>query len=403
MPPSRRQIIKTIGGAAGLVSLAGCVSTRDLATLNREDIERNTPARRCVLDCPELQLLNDPGAYTMLRPSKHAANPVIASTSVSNVQAYPASAIQADGTFYAVAGSWPQTVGFRSKNGIKWTEVNANLVPQGDSNAFDSYKTTVHVFRYHPDEETFHVLYKGIDADGTHRYGHASSDRPLRSYVKDANNPILSARTQTEFERVSNVGRLFLSDVIVDDGTAIYFGSGTTEAGMNFVWKGTGTLWNEIRPETVLFTQEDHQLTVRSDRTPVQSPNVGAPSVIEVNGMYLMAYSSLVVINDHDFAAAQGKVYAAAGPSPDEILPTNDLLLDTGPCNSWEELRVYQPRWMKRQDGAYAQPERVDGALRLYYSGHDCGSSKFFGNRGVTGMVEFAPDDVQRFMGDAMS
>jgi hypothetical protein len=376
------------------------VSRKDVSTLNWKDIERNAPSRRCLLECPDIELLDDPGAYIVLEPKSHPANPVVDSTSVSNVQAYPASVIRADGIFYAAVGSWPRTVGFRSTDGVTWTETNGDLIPLGDSGAFDEYKATARVFRYDPKTGRFHIWYKGIDIDGTRKYGHATSDRPLQGYKKTG--PVLSPQQPTDFRRVSEVKHISVNDIIFNDGKMMCFGSGSeAETGTSFVWKGTGRPGTRIRPETVLFTEEDHALTVQSTTTPIDPPTVGAPHVITVGGKYLLAYSSLAVVDDVEFAAAQGKIYAAVGDSPEDIRPTNDLLLDIGDCNTWEELRVYNPRWLKRQDGSYLRPSTVDGRVRLYYSGHDCGSSKFFGNRGVTGLTEFDPINLEEFVGRA--
>jgi hypothetical protein len=387
------------GGAGGLAYLLGYLSLKDLLTLNWADVKRNVPAARCLIDCPEVQLLENPGAYAILDPHKVSANPVLDSTSVSNVQAYPSSIIRVDEQYYATTGSWPQTLGFKSPNGTEWKEANQNLVPRGESGSFDSHKTTAQVFRYTPDSEKYHILYRGLDSDGVSRFGHAYSDQPLDGYDKnEENNPILSSDVEMEFDDISNILSIAVSDFVVVDDEPIYFGSGV-EAGTqtSFIWMGTGKLGDEIKPTTVLFTDDDDELRVRSDPDPESHPSVGTPTVIRVADRYIMAYSSLADVEGHEQATAQGKIYAAVGDRPDDIFPTNDLLLETGECNSWEELRVYQPRWLKRQDGTYTKPDLVDGNIRLYYSGHDCGASKFFGNRGLTGVAEYPLSNLRSY------
>lgn len=399
MPTSRRRFLGALGATAGLTALSGCISVEDIATLSWEDVRRNVPPQRCVLGCPRLKLLNDPGGYNTLSPMKHSTNPVIDSTSVSNVQAYPPTVVRVDGTFYAAVGSWPRTVGLRSTDGVNWEEITPDIVPLGESGAFDSYKLTARAFVYDPETETYHLLYKGIGKQGgSRRYGHATSDRPLSGYRKNPDGPVLSPDTPTEFGRVSTVRQLELRDIAYEDGNPIYFGRGLDGTGTTFIWKGSGSLGDDIRPEKVLFTADDDALAVQGDDNPVRGPSVSAPSVISVDGTYLMAYAATTIVEEHDFAAAQGKIYAAVGDSPDTITPTNDLLLDYGTCDSWEELRVYNPWWLKRPGGPAAQPSLVDGSIRLYYSGHDCGASKFFGNRGVTGCVEYDIADVRRFL-----
>lgn len=406
MAPTRRQILQalgltgvSVGGTGILAYLLGYLSPKDLMTLNWADVRRNVPAFRCVFGCSEVQLLEDSDAYRNLNPEKNPANPILNSTSVSNVQAYPSSVIQVDGTYYATVGSWPQTVGFKSPNGTEWQEVNQDLIPRGEPDSFDTYKRTAQVFRYTPDSSKYHILYKGIDDNGSHRYGHAYSDQPLQGYTKSENNPILSSDVETEFQEVSGIHRLFISDFIIDDGEPIYFGVGTeAETGINFIWMGTGQLGVQVTPETILFTENDDELRVRSDPDPVEQPNVGSCSIIKINNIYVMAYSALANIKHYEHAAAQGKIYLAVGDSPGNIAPTNDLVLDTGDCNTWEELRVYQPRWLKRQDGLYTDPDLVDGKINLHYSGHDCGASKFFGNRGVTGVAEYPLSKLVEFV-----
>lgn len=334
-----------------------------------------------------------------MNPEKHASNPILNSTSVSNVQAYPSDVILFEDTYYATVGSWPKTVGFRSSDGTDWEEVNSDLIPNDGSDSFDSYKRTAQVFRYTPDSGTYHILYKGIDDDGVHRFGHMSSDRPLQGYTKTDSNPVLTSEMAEDLSRVSDVHRIFVSDVLVEDGETIFFGGGSEAGtGMTFVWMGKGELGGTIRPETVLFTENDDELRVRSDLDPVSQPNVGAPTVIEVDDGYLMAYSSLTEVNDHEHASAQGKIYAAVGDRLETISPTNDLLLDIGDCNAWDELRVYQPRWLKRQDGEFKRPAVDGGRIKLHYSGHDCGASKFFGNRGVTGVAEYPLSAIEEFV-----
>jgi hypothetical protein len=256
------------------------------------------------------------------------------------------------------------------------------------------------VYRYDPTDETYHLFYKAFDPENKkHSYGHATSDQPLQNYQKDLDNPVLSPETPNEFETVSEVERLYISDIIVEDGTVIYFGSGTeTGTELSFIWMGTGEFGSnvEIIPQTILFTDEDDELSVRSDPNPATSPNVGFPTVVRINQTYIMAYTSLVRVEDDGMS--QGKIYTAVGKSPDEISPTNDLLLDTGECNTWEELRVYNSRWLKQQDGTYTDPDIIDGNVRLTYSGHDCGESKFFGNRGVTGAADFAPANMKELV-----
>jgi hypothetical protein len=381
---SRRSLLKCILGTAGLTTLSGCVTTEDVRTLNWTDIERNVPARRCLFGCPDSHLRPNQEGYGAVTPDKHPSNPVIGTSSRSDSQAYPTPVIKVDDTYYGVSKVWPQPVGFTSLDGVEWSEANSKLLPLGGSDEWDSTKISPKVFRYDPESDTYHLYYWGYDGE-ENALGHATSDEPLRNYEKDENNPIL---TDSSVDSVDgyNLVTPQVNDVVRIDDEFVFFGSSSDpKRNVGYIWRGTGDDWNDINPQSVLFTEEDDALR-RGENNPVR---VTEPSVVRVAEKYVMCYAALWKQPEPKYAKNVGKLFMAVGDTPDDIAPNNELLLDTGECDTWEELRVYSARWMKRQDGSYLRPDTSAGAMRLYYSGHDCGASKFFGNRGKTGLAEY--------------
>lgn len=98
---SRRKFLKALCGTVGIGLVSGCITRKDIATLNYTDI-KNLPLARCAFGCPEVNLLDSEDWYSNLAPSKTKANPLIDSTSVSIAQAYPAQVISVSGTYYAM-------------------------------------------------------------------------------------------------------------------------------------------------------------------------------------------------------------------------------------------------------------------------------------------------------------
>lgn len=314
------------------------------------------------------------GGYDEWKPRKHPDNPVIPGTSRNFAQAYPPSVVRVNGRYYAIVKSWPDLVGFSSDDGVHWHEDGVVLTP-GPA-AWDENKLSNPLLRYAPDSETYHLYYTGIGSQGA-AVGRATSDRPTSGYEKDSRNPIYDGEALGHDLGIP-AGRIQLSDLIRIDGEFLFYGTSQYPDGDDRVWMGRGDDWTDVTATTVLFDEGDDD---------VPGEWIQTPQVVRHGSTYLMQYTAGRLGHD---VRGEREIHAAYGDSYDEFTPRGGPVLMTGSCGSWDERRVYAAQWLKAQDGEYLDPIQIDGSVRLYYSGHDLGTSKLTGNLGLTGLAEYS-------------
>ena len=173
-------------------------------------------------------------------------------------------------------------------------------------------------------------------------------------------------------------GRAHLSDLIRVDGEFVFHGASQYPRRDDRVWVGRGYSWTDVTATRVLFDENDDD---------VRGEWIQNPQVLRKDSTYLMQYTASRLGRD---VRGEREIHAAYGDSHDAFAPGGGPVLTTGPCGAWDERLVYAAQWLKAQDGEYLDPVRVDGAFRLYYSGHDLWTSKLTGNLGLTGPAEYA-------------
>lgn len=357
----RRQFLRS-GIAAGIVSTSGCLSVvNDVG-----DAANDAWTCRTSQDDTERR-------ETRWSPQKHPANPVIDGSSVIATQSYPPTVVRVDGRYYAVVKSWPNLVGFSSDDGIHWREDGVILEPDTDDG---EGKLSTPLLRYDPAEETYHLYYKAVGSGGS-AVDHVTSNRPTSGFTQDRSNPVYRPQ-HLERDLGVSASRVQLTDLIRVDGEFVFYGAVQRRGGEDFVWLGRGDDWTDVRITKRLFGESDDG---------VPGDILQSPQIIRIDSSYFLEYTAGWWGKD---ILDERRLYAAHGNSLDSLTPIDEPILRPGHCGAWDDRRVYAAQWLKRQDGEYLHPVRVDGSVRLYYSGHDLGTSKLTSNLGLTGLAEYS-------------
>jgi len=241
----------------------------------------------------------------------------------------------------------------------------------------DENKLSAPVLRYERDTGKLHFYY-GIYKDQEFSVGYWSN-----MFEKEGSQIYTPSDYREDMgDEVENV---LLSDVILINGDYIFYGIAKHNDERYTAWSGTGDSWTDVRAETVL-SNSSHPNVVGNL---IQSPNV-----IELEGELLMSYTA----GTNSDLVGERQIYLAVGNDYDSFEPTDKILVPHGDCGTWEERRTYAGQWLKRQSGSYLEPTTVDNKIRLYYSGHDLGTTSSSGNLGYTGLIEYSPEYLLEYV-----
>jgi hypothetical protein len=214
------------------------------------------------------------------------------------------------------------------------------------------------LLRYDPVRSRYHLYYAGHLPDGKIAIGYAISEKPLSGYGKIPKNPICApVDISDELEREYN--RVVVSDLIRMSDEFLFYGTARTPQDDSIIWTAKGEEWTKIKNFEVLFDQSELDC----------GSLLQTPTITKLNNTYVMQFTA----GENAAMLNERRLYLAVGETPYNFNVAADPLLEPGTEGSWDERRVYAAQWLKQQDGYYAQPELVDGRVRLYYSGHDLG------------------------------
>jgi hypothetical protein len=301
-------------------------------------------------------------------------NPVVSAsgnTDANNEQYVPAVIEHPNGTWYMYVKSDENTGSHRvrlwdSSDGVSWSVTNTDITAT-DSNISGSY-TTSGTMLHDPGDSTTHLWYSVEDSNGeTVGCAHRTGSDPT-SMSDDADNPVVTPADLENAFFGGTVTQVNIKDVVIEGGTAYFFGEFFDSNGEGHIWYGTGDGNGfdtaSISPQSELIG------AARNGYLP--GGTINSPCVFKEGGVYYMTFSQ----GDNNQTAGGKEMFCAVSDSlTGPYSFRGGHVADTEP-GTWRLEWAYGGEFYKDNDGAnLTLASDGNGDRRLYFNGQDDGSN----------------------------